>query len=1010
MNRLIRSVALSALGAFVCFALGCWLLAKPASTHANYDATLLANQILSSLDSNAGLCVHLGASDGKLTTQMSKGGHFLVHGLCTDAVSVETSRETIDTAGLAGVVSVEQGSFEKLPYADRIVNIIVADDLPALLEQRLNIDEVTRVLRPGGVAWLGSASSEKDGSLTEQMLTDLLKKHNVEDFEISKQNGIWAVFKKTRRQALDSWTHTRHDPSGNPVSTDEVIGLPSGVRWVAGPNWPTGYRKSAIDGVVSSEDRLVYIFEDEEVTATGPKPHNSLVARDAFNGLLLWKQRKTDQSRALAAVGEYVYTMIEDNGPLVAINVNTGKVERSYVGTDRPQQVAIVDGLLVVDTQDGVGCYDSTTVEREWNVTPRPGQFLVGDGTVFVHTAAREESGERVSRFTAIDLEKGKQIWSRPTKEWSTLQPRLILYQHGLLVASNSDGNHGISAEDGRLLWSYKYPLIGHGGSFEKILYMHGLLWVHTAEFDKTKRYAWEGLDPRTGEVKQRIIQPKEFTYKHRCSYDVATQQYFMLGSMDFANVKSGEYDHFSAARNSCRTGGLVPANGLVYTFPHGCGCYPMLRGFLGLASTELPNTDSFKVAGDRLVKGPSYGAAVNLKGKTPDEDWPTYRRDAVRSGSTRAAGPRQLDELWTGSLSEEQSNAWSNEWDYKDGGRSTSPVIAGETAIAASIDHHRVVAFDAKTGKQRWQFTAGGRVDCPPTIYHDLCLFGARDGWVYCLRMTDGTVVWRFLAAPDDRRIVVYGQLESPWPVVGGVLEYEGLAYFVVGRHAGSDGGLFVYAAEPDTGRLVWAVQPKDYPGVPDLLNGLDGSVQMASHSFDAKTGKQRNSPAQGLQGGRLSLLNDAWYKRPLALRKNLQLWSAGGNKTGQMLSFSPIATCGFRACESVDGGNGTMKGDAKLFSIPEKGKSGKSWQLTMPNTSRMKGMVIADDRLYVAGRLCVGRSMGNLVRVYSLSDGKTLDEYAVEDEFVHDCLAVAAERVYVTTQGGKLICLGEK
>ena len=55
---------------------------------------------------------------------------------------------------------------------------------------------------------------------------------------------------------------------------------------------------------------------------------------------------------------------------------------------------------------------------------------------------------------------------------------------------------------------------------------------------------------------------------------------------MDFADVTSGKYTHFGAARNSCAAAGVAPANGLVYSFPHACGCYPMLRGMLALDST----------------------------------------------------------------------------------------------------------------------------------------------------------------------------------------------------------------------------------------------------------------------------------------------------------------------------------------------------------------------------------------------------------------------------------------
>ena len=77
------------------------------------------------------------------------------------------------------------------------------------------------------------------------------------------------------------------------------------------------------------------------------------------------------------------------------------------------------------------------------------------------------------------------------------------------------------------------------------------------------------------------------------------------------------------------------------------------------------------------------------------------------------------------------------------------------------------------------------------------------------------------------------------------------------------------------------------------------------------------------------------------------------------------------------------------------------------------MRGMVLAGDRLYVAGLLYEdkdGKGAANGVRVYNLADGKLLSEYEIEDQLVHDCLAIASGRLYVSTQGGRLICLGTK
>ena len=86
-----------------------------------------------------------------------------------------------------------------------------------------------------------------------------------------------------------------------------------------------------------------------------------------------------------------------------------------------------------------------------------------------------------------------------------------------------------------------------------------------------------------------------------------------------------------------------------------------------------------------------------------------------------------------------------------------SQPVIAKGTVVISAIDEHRVIALNANDGSNRWTFTARGRVDSPPTIYGDLVFFGSADGHVYCLRLKDGELVWRFRASPKDfRRVLI--------------------------------------------------------------------------------------------------------------------------------------------------------------------------------------------------------------------------------------------------------------
>lgn len=53
---------------------------------------------------------------------------------------------------------------------------------------------------------------------------------------------------------------------------------------------------------------------------------------------------------------------------------------------------------------------------------------------------------------------------------------------------------------------------------------------------------------------------------------------------------------------------------------------------------------------------------------------------------------------------------------------------------------------------------------------------------------------------------MVSYGQVESPWPVIGTVLVAGGTAYASAGRTMGSDGGIAIRAFDPATAKIVWS------------------------------------------------------------------------------------------------------------------------------------------------------------------------------------------------------------
>jgi outer membrane protein assembly factor BamB len=128
----------------------------------------------------------------------------------------------------------------------------------------------------------------------------------------------------------------------------------------------------------------------------------------------------------------------------------------------------------------------------------------------------------------------------------------------------------------------------------------------------------------------------------------------------------------------------------------------------------------------------------------------------------------------------------------------------------------------------------------------------------VYAWEAATGKPLWRFRAAPAERRIPVYGQLLSTWPAASGVLVEGGTAYVAAGIV--NYDGTHVYALDVATGRIQWQ---NNTAGHMDPISPTGVSVQgqclafggrlylaggnvVSPAVFDLRDGRCLNDPAQ--------------------------------------------------------------------------------------------------------------------------------------------------------------------
>jgi len=828
----------------------------------------MARQILEATGVKGGLIAHIGCGDGKLTAALHAGQGYLVHGLDTDPAQVAAAREHIQAAGLYGKVSAERWSGKALPYIDNSVNLVVSEKAASVAK-----DEVMRVLVPGGVAYL-------------------------------KSGGTWAKTVKPWPKGMDQWTHYLHDASNNAVAHDSLIEPVGRYQWMGGIRYSRQHdHMSSVSAVVSAGGRVFYIFDEAPRASILIPPQWSLIARDAFNGTVLWKRaiapwhehlwplKSGPQilARRLVAVGDRVYVTLGTDAPLVALDAATGETLRTYRGTKVTEEIVCEDGVLLLSVaakdqplrSDPAKTYASLAEIRRantgnlWSEAPRTLMAVEADsGKVLwtkvspVVSLSLAADGQRVlfhdgERIQCLDRASGRVRWTseplprrKPMRSSSgatlVVHGDVVLYSGMVAAEKYKEGRSttmfALSAKDGKTLWKAEHLPGGHMGTPDDILVAGGLVW-HGAVAQGRDSGLMVGRDLKTGEVKSEFPPDVQtHWFHHRCYRAKATDKYLLFSrtGIEFIDHAKKHWICHHWVRGACHYG-VMPCNGLIYAPPHPCACYieAKLFGFSVLAPASKDSAPRRHVPDEeRLERGPAYGAGVSqAKSEVAEADWPTYRHDAARSGATKSAvGPAGLKQSWDITL----------------GGRLSSPVVAEGKLFVAAVDSHTVHALDAKTGKAVWRFTAGGRVDSPPTIWRGRALFGCADGYVYCVRASDGQLVWRYRAAPEERRMGAFEQLESVWPVHGSVLVQDGVMYCAAGRSMFLDGGLRLVRLDPKTGRklsetilddrdpatgenLQIHIRGLNMPvALPDILSSDGKYVYMRSLPFDLE-GKRK-------------------------------------------------------------------------------------------------------------------------------------------------------------------------
>jgi outer membrane protein assembly factor BamB len=377
-----------------------------------------AQQILADAGVQGGLIVHVGCGDGKLTAALRASESFLVHGLDTDAKSVEAARQHIQSLGLYGKASVDRWDGKRLPYADNLVNLLVAENAG-----NVSMDEVLRVLAPNGVALVAGKKTVKP----------------------------WP-------KEIDEWTHYLHDASGNAVANDTRVGPPRHIQWWAGPKRSRHHDSLAsMSAMVSAAGRVFYIL-DEGPTGLMHYPSQwKLIARDAFNGVLLWKQDINDWinqlyyfrsgpnwlPRRLVAIGERVYVTFGVEAPICVLDAASGKRLQTYAGSERTEELICHQNVLLAVVGDPK--FMNSEAPKIWN-----------NDDLFIRTTPKV-----AKTIIAYDADSGRVLWKKDGHNLAGIAPLSLAACENSVFYLDQENVHCLDLQTGQERWKAPFSTQG---------------------------------------------------------------------------------------------------------------------------------------------------------------------------------------------------------------------------------------------------------------------------------------------------------------------------------------------------------------------------------------------------------------------------------------------------------------------------------------------------------------------------------------------------------------------
>jgi len=430
------------------------------TTISSIAASQDAGKILDASGVQGGLVVVIGCDSPELLARLHAGSSYVVHGLDRDLEKVAAARNYLLEKKLYGSVTVSQWDGTHLPFVDGVVNLVV-------ISSKLNVtrDELLRVLAPSGV-------SVKLKPGTRHLTPD-------------------TFFRKPWPAEIDQWPHFLHDASNNAVSNDTIVGPPKGLRWTCGPKYARSHEHlSSVSAMVTAGGRLFYIIDEGPISSVYLPPKWKLVARDAFNGVLLWERSIENWEAHLrgfrsgppelacrfVAAGERVYVALNYGDPVTVLDAATGETVTKLAGIDGARELLWEGETLFVLADDMTaeqhqqrrqainGDFLSAPLELSiWQRLPRKAYPIYGRQRIVAVRTDDRRRARRSASGAAVGSSSGDggyaRLWEKSFRTPGEVLPTTLAVDNGKVCFQTVSHVVCLDALTGKELWRAAHPV-----------------------------------------------------------------------------------------------------------------------------------------------------------------------------------------------------------------------------------------------------------------------------------------------------------------------------------------------------------------------------------------------------------------------------------------------------------------------------------------------------------------------------------------------------------------------